>query len=309
MNEFVLAILAIGWVGGFGLAAAQLASHMDRLVPAWVVFGAILGPIALLLLWSAPPGHCRNCGAPTHGWAWICGWCQEDVRSAPASTLAMVARMSRRNAAVVEPEALAPTRWREPPKPFVIPTADAPSSRSLPNDAQPAPSPPTPQATPGELTVTQLTPPPASSAIGGNGAPPRPTRATLPPPAPPPVAIRPLPLPAPRTARSETEEASRVIATAVFVAGSGRMDPGHRYSLALRPDRFLVLGPTDVDPQAVVIDRPVAGVEVRAVEGRLIVSEPRSGSGLVLAFMSVTGPGTADLAAMISQAANASRSA
>lgn len=97
----------------------------------------------------------------------------------------------------------------------------------------------------------------------------------------------------------------RLLATAVFVAGSARLEPGHRYSLALRPGRLLVLGPTDVDPAAIVLDRDVAEIDVRSLDGRLILSEPNGRSGLVLAFMSVAGPSTEKLASTIAEAARA----
>ena len=95
----------------------------------------------------------------------------------------------------------------------------------------------------------------------------------------------------------------RMLATAVFVAGNARLQPGHRYSLALRPGRLLVLGPTDVDPAAVVLDRAVAEIEVRSLDGRLVLSEPHSRSGLVLAFMSVAGASTEGLVSIIADAA------
>jgi hypothetical protein len=100
-------------------------------------------------------------------------------------------------------------------------------------------------------------------------------------------------------------DGQRLLATAVFVAGNARLEPGHRYSLALRPGRLLVLGPTDVDPAAIVLDRDVAEIEVRSVDGRLILSEPNGRSGLVLAFMAVAGPSTENLASMIAEAARA----
>jgi hypothetical protein len=94
-----------------------------------------------------------------------------------------------------------------------------------------------------------------------------------------------------------------LLATAVFVAGSARLEPGNRYVLALRPGRLLVLGPADVDPAAVVLDRDVAEIEVRSLDGRLILSEPHGRSGLVLAFMSVAGTSTENLASTIADAA------
>jgi hypothetical protein len=105
------------------------------------------------------------------------------------------------------------------------------------------------------------------------------------------------------TKADQPPEDQRLLATAVFVTGNARLEPGHRYSLALRAGRLLVLGPTDVDPVAVVLDRDVADVEVRSLDGRLLLSEPNSRSGLVLAFMSVVGTSTENLASTIADAA------
>jgi hypothetical protein len=106
-----------------------------------------------------------------------------------------------------------------------------------------------------------------------------------------------------RTGGDQPADAQRLLATAVFVAGSARLEPGRRYNLAIRSSRFLVLGPADLDPTAVVLDRDVADIEARSLDGRLVLSEPNSRSGLVLAFMGVAGPSTANLASMISEAA------
>jgi hypothetical protein len=46
----------------------------------WMVFGALLGPVALLLLWIAPPGRCRMCQASVRGWLTTCEWCGSPVR-------------------------------------------------------------------------------------------------------------------------------------------------------------------------------------------------------------------------------------
>lgn len=73
------------WVIGFGFAAARLASKRRRSVPAWAVLGAILGPVALILLLAAPMGHCPMCWAPVRGWVSWCAWCGSDVRHPPRS--------------------------------------------------------------------------------------------------------------------------------------------------------------------------------------------------------------------------------
>lgn len=61
-------------------AAGVLARRRDRAMALWMVFGALLGPVALLLLWIAPPGRCRMCQASVRGWLTTCEWCGSPVR-------------------------------------------------------------------------------------------------------------------------------------------------------------------------------------------------------------------------------------
>jgi hypothetical protein len=89
----------------------------------------------------------------------------------------------------------------------------------------------------------------------------------------------------------------------VFVTGTGRLEPGRRYSIVLQDSSLRFLGPTDVDPTALVVERPIAHVDAQAFEGRLLLSEPRTPSGMVLAFMSVAPPGTEAVAEAIARAA------
>ena len=93
-----------------------------------------------------------------------------------------------------------------------------------------------------------------------------------------------------------------VLATATYVTGTARLDPGQRYGIALRGSRLLILGPVDLEPKRIVVDRPVADIQVSALEGRLVISE-QTRSGLVLAFMSVSGGGPDDLSGAIRSAA------
>jgi hypothetical protein len=280
-----------GWMGGFGLASARAARQAERRPSIWFGIGAIIGPIALLIIGLAPPGRCRTCGTPTRGWARTCWWCHEDVRSTPASTRAILDRMSGRIAPLEKPPL--PVRRREPARPFVIQAN--PVEQSMTNATAPRPG-----ATPAtRSSISSRTPWSEGASVPTSSAPHEvvePRRSIASPedrPAAAAVVAPALP----------TGESLRVMATAVFVAGGARLEPGHRYGLAVRSGRFLVLGPTDVDPLAVVVDRDVADVEVRIVEGRLVVSEPRGRSGFVLAFMSVAGASAADVASAITEAA------
>ncbi len=73
-----LVILA-GYASIFGPLSGWLAVARTRLVPLWIVFGAILGPLAIALLLAAPPGQCRACGWRVRGWTDTCRSCGNDV--------------------------------------------------------------------------------------------------------------------------------------------------------------------------------------------------------------------------------------
>ncbi len=277
-------------MGGFGLAAAQAAIRLDRVAPIWFAFGAILGPNALLLLRAAPPGRCRSCGTPTRGWLRVCGWCREDVTRTPATTLAIVARMSESAEPSEVPRARELANQVEPARPFQVqldsfrpsPLANLNSAMPPVSSTTPRPTSALPPAAPRPTLIHLRNGSPAHTATPA-------VRASKP------------------VGKGEPDAiATRVLATAVYVTGSTRLESGRRYGIAVHGSRLQILGPTDLDPSAIVLDRPVGEIDASAVEGRLIVSEPRSRSGLVLAFMSVAGPATDDLADMIREAARES---
>jgi hypothetical protein len=83
----VLGVLALA----FGPLAAWLAARRQRNPAVWLVFGALLGPIALVLIQVAPPGRCWNCSEPTAGFESLCPTCGADLRSAHSTLPAGVA--------------------------------------------------------------------------------------------------------------------------------------------------------------------------------------------------------------------------
>ena len=80
---------------------------------------------------------------------------------------------------------------------------------------------------------------------------------------------------------------TRILTTAVYVSGSRSLESGRRYIIAIHGPRLRVLGPVDIDPSAVALDRALADMDATADEGRLVVSGPGGKSGTVLVFMSV----------------------
>ncbi|MEO8228395.1 MAG: hypothetical protein ABI628_01390 [Chloroflexota bacterium] len=59
----------------FGPLSAWLAIARERSATIWFAYGLLIGPIAPLLIASAPPGRCRVCGEPGRGWLGRCDWC------------------------------------------------------------------------------------------------------------------------------------------------------------------------------------------------------------------------------------------
>jgi hypothetical protein len=65
----------------FGPLAAWFAARRGRNPAIWLLFGALLGPLALALIQVAPPARCWNCSEPTIGFEGRCSTCGSDLRS------------------------------------------------------------------------------------------------------------------------------------------------------------------------------------------------------------------------------------
>jgi hypothetical protein len=89
MEQVVGAVVAYAAI--FSIGSALLAAYRRRNPFVWLMFGAILGPVAVLLLLAAPPGRCAMCGASVRGWLDLCVACGHPVRGAPTSKRDMAA--------------------------------------------------------------------------------------------------------------------------------------------------------------------------------------------------------------------------
>jgi len=224
---------------------------------------------------------------PTQGWVTVCPWCHENVNTVPPTARRMTRRAEPLASTSPEPGSVTRTpaeRMTSPAPPTRSavssialpwrPTIESPPTTSVREVVAPtAPRPPTtfPSARPNPPTSTDRMPvAPRSRPSGGDGV--------------------------------DGGQETRVLATATYVTGTARLEPGRRYGIAIRRSRFLVVGPVDLDSKRIALDRPVVGIQVSALEGRLVVSE-QSRSGVVLAFMSVAGAGVDDLAGAIRSAA------
>jgi hypothetical protein len=128
INWFAV-ILIVAWAVGFGALAAETSRRRARNPLLWLGFGAVLGPIATLILRSAPPGYCPTCLEPTRGWLFICGWCRSDTRHKAARPRISAVPSDRSEAAqVAKPTALAKEDLRREPFDLGTPTTTSGAS-------------------------------------------------------------------------------------------------------------------------------------------------------------------------------------
>ena len=288
------------WAVVFGGLSARQASAVHRPVVAWAAFGAVLGPVALALLHAAPPGRCRRCDERVRGWEYACRYCGEDVRGITAAR------------SVAAREAAAGTATPPIPRAHAAPPSEAVADpRSGAEDA--------------ERLAANTRKVQHSTAVSATRAGPRPAGpAPLPPPGPVSVAP-PEPVPvappepvsaAPRPAAAqggtrrrrgrEQPDPGRTIGAGLFLTGSASLQPGFRYAIAVSTTRLRILGPLDLDPEKVVMDRDLAPFDATVTEDRVMLTEgspdrPR----MFLVFERITGTTPAGLADEIVRAVHA----
>lgn len=236
----------------FGSLTSLVAVLRQRNPALWLAFGAVLGPVALLLVLLAPPARCRTCGEPTSGFASDCPTCGGDVRlRRPAHPSA---GRSRVPVAIGEPA-----------------TDDAGAEATVARGRRPSVSPlpdHEPDAVPGDLPLRL-------AAVGAH-------RPTLVPD--PPATLNGLP----EAARNRLDLS--MIAIGVYVRGTESLLAGSRYLVARTHDRLIIVGPIEPSNRHVELDLPLAGLQVDAVADRLVLSgrDPgASGRPFALAFMSL----------------------
>jgi hypothetical protein len=252
IGSFGLAFIASAAV--FGPLSGSLAGRRDRHPIVWFVFGAFLGPIAVLLLLAAPPGRCWMCDTPVVGWVSICPACGSPLTAAagagrfrgterwpsPVTTTAatVTAQRSASSLGVPASPVLTMLKSRD--------VESAPESR-------PSPEP--------------LPPQPIVLPIG------RPARSRRPE-----LADRP---PVSGTVRRSSPErdagAAEVLATAVYFGGTAGLVVGARYVIVRHDPVLRLLGPVDLDPTRVALERPLGRLLAVSVGERLIITEGDGG--------------------------------
>jgi hypothetical protein len=281
-----------------------MAMERQRPVPAWALFGAILGPAALMLLRLSPPGRCANCAAPTLGWLTQCIWCDEDVRgmTEPAPE-AVPDHVVHGPLTVIEGTGPSATKDRAA-------TRRAPHARRA-DGAHRSTDSASPSSTPrrGRTVVPPIAAPPlASPSAVLDAANPvqrmrarlgRPGQAATAEEAPATAEVTPAPDQAPRPARDV------VLASAVYVTGTRGLQVGSRYGIEIAGRELRILGPVDVDPTAVAFVHSLRPIDATGVKERLIITAGDGRGRLALVFMSVAGSTADGVAAALVEAAAA----
>jgi hypothetical protein len=235
----------------FAPISAFVARSRDRQPLIWFFLGALLGPIALALVVFSPPGRCESCGWLVEGWPTYCEACRA-LLPTPLSRPDRAAAPGP----IVSPQAtqIVPDLLPSIVRPFPAATVDD-SDGHTPSVTRTRPS--RAKARPKVIDDAE----PVTSVAGRVGA------------------TRPTDRAAPGQSRSGAHRSKEtaILATAVFLTGSSACRPGMHYALAIRGDSLLVLGPLEVDPDVIAVERPLGSIAVTAYEEQLLINDRRVG--------------------------------
>jgi hypothetical protein len=278
------------WLVGFGAATAYLAVRRRRNPVWWAVLGAILGPIAIVILLRAPPGQCANCGARTIGWSTICAWCGENVwgvaATAPATAVVWAAkpRSARAPEPDTEPEISAPMPLtviegkRRTPSRAVTELATDTAAHTAAEASPAADADAATAVGPVHRLRAVLGSSPTDGEFASHGA----------------IAADP-----------DLEGRQIVLASAIYVTGTRGLQAGSRYGIALVGTNLAIMGPVDIDPSAIVVLRALRGLDATGAQGQLIVTADDGFRGkFAMVFMALAGGTPERVAGIITTAAS-----
>ena len=285
----VLAVFALV----FGPIAGWLGLERQRQPIVWLVFGALLGPLAVALLILAPPGACPRCNESVAGWPSGCIHCGENLVSPVAARIGRIAGPAAEVPAsppIAEPIPIRPEVRIAAPLTAIGQRASVAadiSSRSRESldstSTQPEPGWTSRLATLARAPVAATgdgsghTPSPAGNGAmhNGNGASsleagsPRFASQTF--------------LPPPGPLEPETEDPT-IVAVGVYVGGTEHLSIAGRYAIGLAHGRLKVLGPYETNPRKLSIDWDLAGIDIGQGEGQLVLARQDGRRARVLTF-------------------------
>ena len=310
------------------------------------MFGAILGPLALVILFLAPPGRCGYCDARVRGWSRTCTRCGRGVygprRDATADargdrliTVVPTQRVVSTGAPTLHPfvvaTALNQGQGVSDLGPIIRPASPEPGPDDIPAPAvraTPSPAGAVPPATiaaaaePAPVATSRAaskTPSKTPSKTARKAAPKAAATSTLEsaPTAEPAPTAAPAPPAEPKRGRRNAVPAEapssdpavpQPIGGGVYYSGTAPLSAGLRYSLRFNGPNLQVLGPHDRDPRRVAFERSVSGADADVTDDRLVISLGDGRNTTLLVFVAVEGGRPAALAQMIRDAALANGS-
>jgi hypothetical protein len=308
-------VAAVAWALGFGLVSARMAAWLDRSVPVWFVFGAVLGPIALVLLWLAPPAWCRTCLMPTRGMLRACWWCGTRFRSGSSLAAGPGVPRASPDRRLDPPDHAHPVRAMQAAPPVSVraspmapaqPTSAAPPSSTVQPPATGHSADPVPTMDPSVRGASRRRPidaarPPSLTSDADATDDRGPAHAQLDPIGPitmPDASAKPT-APSAIASVNPTRPAT-IVGTGVYFSGTVNLELGGRYGFMIDGSRFRILGP--LSPSIVALDRALIGMTVSMAHGRLVLAIPDGRFGELLVFASIVGASLDKVAEAIGQA-------
>jgi hypothetical protein len=271
--------------------AGWLAMQRSRNPALWFVFGALTGPVALMLLLAAPVGRCPRCETRASGWSGVCAACgtrlggifdeDEPVRvpDSPVSVAPVV--LAQPGSGPVDPPAFEAGTSGTP---SFAPPANAPSAGAAAAGAAAADAAAAGPVAAGAASMAQLGSPPPGFGPAAT------LRARAP----------------STTPRSETTNrvsavdasGGEVLATAVYMSGNAGLEIGACYAIARVEDRIRVFGPVDTGQLTIRHERPMADGEVVALDDRLLITlrHGRSATSMIMRWIGGMAPAAVEAA-------------
>ena len=266
-------IVMILVAGVFAPIAGWFATRRLRNPVSWFILGALIGPLALILLAAAPPARCPVCDAVVDGWPSRCDGCGSRLRDgAPAE--------ERPSIAVESTVSGWPSRVA--PRPTAV--ARPPTTSIVERASIVAPPTPIDAARSGLRREPRPVGPSLSS---------RPTRT--------PVAVGPVSTPPAITASnyelatSTTDVTGDVLSTGVYISGNAGLEIGACYAIARAGDQLRVFGPVDAGQLTIRHQGPLTDFDVTAMDDRVIIAGREGHSSLAIVFRTIGGMRAAQL--------------